>query len=104
MPLRISFVGRAEIKSPNRVPVARKKKANKRTKKASNLQTQRATVAKKLEKPNELPERVLVTEKVEAPKRKKTETLRDFDCPPRIKKPIYGGRKSRKTCTAKVEN
>ena len=60
MPLRISYVGAREVEIPDRVPVTRKKKANKRTKKAANLQTQRATVAQKREKPSEQPERVAV--------------------------------------------
>ena len=38
LPLRISYVGARENKTPDRVPVARKKKANKLTKKAANLQ------------------------------------------------------------------
>ena len=41
MPLRISYVGARGVETPDRVPVTRKKKANKRTKKAANLQTHR---------------------------------------------------------------
>ena len=47
LPLRISYVGARGVEIPERVPVARKTKANQRYKKAANLQTQRVSVARK---------------------------------------------------------
>ena len=64
LPLRISYVGRAEINALDRVPVTRRKPKTKCIKNASKLQTQRATVAKKLEKPDEKQERASVAREI----------------------------------------